>query len=93
MMNFSVEFVMCCCGTDLPSYVLWILKLFLSIFFKQPWFLDIYHSHILHMLASCCLNLEGKKLVLEDVLEVVALRENKLFELHWKLSRLEMMFI
>lgn len=86
MMNFSVEFVICCCGTDLPSYVLWMLKLLLSIFFKQPQFLDMYHSHIS---ASCCLDLGEKKLVLE----VVAIGENKLFELHWKLSRLEIMFI
>lgn len=36
-----------------------------KLFFKQPWFLDLYHARIL---ASCCLDLGEKELVLQDVL-------------------------
>lgn len=47
-MKFSVELITHCCRTGcVPNCVFWILTLFLSIFFKQFWFINVYRSHIM----------------------------------------------
>lgn len=48
LMKFSVELVICFSLLEqICQTVFWILTMFLSIFFKQFWFIDIYHSCIM----------------------------------------------